>query len=157
MCRVRASDFGLIPRIHKRARKQISPALAAISDAVAPFAAIAFTSRSFFRVNRPGLRLPTIPTISGLSARSRPGASRPRLGLSPPRPTRASCAKLEKFPLRLVGLALSIFPPGLSSPGLLTVNIRCRMSALARCGHDARRLWDREVFFSQSDFSLVLV
>jgi hypothetical protein len=55
--------------------------LAAISDAVAPFAAIAITSRrSFFRVNRPGLRLPTIPTISGLSARSRPGAgSLPRV------------------------------------------------------------------------------
>jgi hypothetical protein len=33
---------------------------AAISDAVAPLAAIAITWRSFFKVNRPGIRLPTI-------------------------------------------------------------------------------------------------
>jgi hypothetical protein len=39
---------------------------AAISDAVAPLTADAINSRSFFQVNRPGLRLPTIPTISWL-------------------------------------------------------------------------------------------
>jgi hypothetical protein len=41
---------------------------AAISDAVAPFLAIAITSRSSFQVNRPGLRLPTIPNSSILRA-----------------------------------------------------------------------------------------
>ena len=45
-----------------------SPAVAAISDAVAPFLAIAITSRSSFQVNRPGLRLPTIPNSSILRA-----------------------------------------------------------------------------------------
>jgi hypothetical protein len=43
----------------------------AISDAVAPFIAIAITSRSSFRVNRPFLRFLTIPAISSPSARTR--------------------------------------------------------------------------------------
>jgi hypothetical protein len=46
---------------------------AAISGAVAPFVAIAITSRSSFQVNRPDLRFPTIPAISSPSARARPG------------------------------------------------------------------------------------
>jgi hypothetical protein len=47
--------------------------LAAISDAVAPFVAIAITSRSSFQVNWPGLRLPAIqPLISDLGERGGP-------------------------------------------------------------------------------------
>jgi len=78
--------------------------LAAISDAVAPFAAIAISSRSFFRVNRPGLRLPTIPTISSPSARaparSRQAGGSPRSGWARRLATRPTCRRFHEVPLK---------------------------------------------------------